>query len=133
MEHLLQKPSRHNPLVAIQHDGDLSRLEDNTRLNSIVSHEQMTMNEKYKPSYTARSEALLFMGTNQPVKITDAKSGIIRRLIDIHPTGVRIPVRHYNYFDESDRFRAGSDRSSLSNKYIWRWVRTTTTVIAHWR
>jgi hypothetical protein len=29
---------KHNPLVAIQHDGDLSRLEDNTRLNSIISH-----------------------------------------------------------------------------------------------
>jgi hypothetical protein len=78
---------KHNPLVAIQHDGDLSKLEDNTRLNSIVSHEQMMMNEKYKPSYTAKAEALLFIGSNQPVKITDAKSGIIRRLIDIHPTG----------------------------------------------
>ena len=86
---------KNNPLVAIQHDGDLSRLEDNTRLNSIISHEQMTMNEKYKPSYTAKAEAILFIGTNQPVKITDAKSGIIRRLIDIHPTGVKIPVRHY--------------------------------------
>ena len=36
---------KHNPLVAIQHDGDLSKLEDNTRLNSIVSHEHMLMNE----------------------------------------------------------------------------------------
>lgn len=34
-----------NPLVAIQHDGDLSRIEDNTRLNSLVSHELMTVNE----------------------------------------------------------------------------------------
>lgn len=32
-----------NPLVAIQHDGDLSRIEDNTRLNSLVSHELMTV------------------------------------------------------------------------------------------
>ena len=32
-----------NPLVAIQHDGDLSRIDDNTKLNSIVSHEEMTM------------------------------------------------------------------------------------------
>ncbi len=55
----------------------------------------MTMNEKYKPSYTSRVDALLFVGSNQPVKISDAKSGIIRRLIDIHPTGVKIPVRHY--------------------------------------
>lgn len=84
-----------NPLVAIQHDGDLSKIEDNTRLNSIISHEWMTMNEKYKPSYTARAQAFLFIGSNQPVKITDAKSGIIRRLIDVHPTGVRIPAKHY--------------------------------------
>jgi energy-coupling factor transporter ATP-binding protein EcfA2 len=84
-----------NPLVAVQHDGDLSRIDDNTRLNSIIAHEEMTMNEKYKPSYTAKVNAFLFMGTNQPVKISDAKSGIIRRLIDVHPTGVRIPANHY--------------------------------------
>lgn len=84
-----------NPLVAIQHDGDLSKIEDNTRLNSIIAHEEMTMNEKYKPSYTSRVNAFLFMGTNQPVRISDAKSGIIRRLIDVHPTGVKIPSNHY--------------------------------------
>lgn len=86
---------KHNPLVAIQHDGDLSRIEDNTKLNSIISHEEMTMNEKYKPSYSSRINAFLFMGTNKPVKITDAKSGIIRRLIDVRPTGNKIPSKHY--------------------------------------
>lgn len=75
-----------NPLVAIQHDGDLSKIEDNTKLNSIVSHEEMAMNEKYKPTYMARVNCFLFMATNKPVKITDAKSGIIRRLIDVHPS-----------------------------------------------
>lgn len=85
-----------NPLVAIQHDGDLSRIEDNTLLNSIVAHEDIRMNEKYKPSYTGRVNALLFMGTNKPVKISDAKSGIIRRLVDIHPTGALIPPNQYN-------------------------------------
>jgi hypothetical protein len=99
---------KYNPLVAIQHDGDLSKLEDNTRLNSIVSHESMLMNEKYKPSYTAKSHALLFMGTNQPVKITDAKSGLIRRLIDINPTGVKIPVRHYNTLLNQIDFELGA-------------------------
>ena len=39
---------RSNPLVAIQHDGDLSRIEDNTRINSLVSHEMMTVNEKFQ-------------------------------------------------------------------------------------
>lgn len=75
-----------NPLVAIQHDGDLSKIEDNTKLNSIVSHEEMAMNEKYKPTYMARVNCFLFMATNKPVKITDAKSGIIRRLIDVRPS-----------------------------------------------
>lgn len=84
-----------NPLVAIQHDGDLSKIEDNTKLNSIVSHEEMTMNEKYKPSYMSRVNCFLFMGTNKPVKITDAKSGIIRRLIDVRPSGNKLPPKRY--------------------------------------
>jgi hypothetical protein len=84
-----------NPLVAIQHDGDLSKIEDNTKLNSIVSHEFMTMNAKYKAPYSARINALLLMGTNQPVRISDAKSGLIRRLIDVHPTGNKLHPNHY--------------------------------------
>ena len=99
---------KNNPLVAIQHDGDLSRIEDNTRLNSIISHEEMTMNEKYKPSYTSRVNAFLFMGTNQPVKISDAKSGIIRRLIDVHPTGVKIPANHYQSLIQKVDFELGA-------------------------
>lgn len=84
-----------NPLVAIQHDGDLSRIEDNTRLNSLVSHELMTVNEKFKATYANRFKAFLFMGTNKPVKITDAKSGLIRRLIDVSPTGEKLPPKEY--------------------------------------
>lgn len=87
---------RTNPLVAIQHDGDLSRIEDNTKLNSIVSHENMLMNEKYKSSYTSKVNAFLFMATNKPVKITDAKSGIIRRLIDVRPSGDKIDPKRYS-------------------------------------
>ena len=99
---------KNNPLVAIQHDGDLSRIEDNTRLNSIVSHEDMIINEKYKSGYTARVNAFLFMGTNQPVKISDAKSGIIRRLIDVHPTGVTIPTNHYHVLLDRVQFELGA-------------------------
>ena len=53
------------------------------------------MNEKYKPSYTSRVNCFLFMATNRPVKITDAKSGIIRRLIDVKPSGNKIPPHRY--------------------------------------
>ena len=97
-----------NPLVAIQHDGDLSKIEDNTKLNSIISHEEMTLNEKYKPSYMARINAFLFMGTNKPVKITDAKSGIIRRLIDVRPTGEKLPPKHYQALMSQIDFQLGA-------------------------
>lgn len=84
-----------NPLVAIQHDGDLSRIEDNTTLNSLVSHETINVNPKYEKSFPARINAFLFMGTNKPVKITDAKSGLRRRLIDVRPTGNKFAVKDY--------------------------------------
>ena len=56
-----------NPLVAIQHDGDLSRVEDNTKLNSIVGHDSMVINMKYRSAFTIRPNAFLVMGTNKPV------------------------------------------------------------------
>ena len=86
---------RTNPLVAIQHDGDLSRIEDNTRINSLVSHELMLVNEKFKSNYSSRFKSFLIMGTNKPVKITDGKSGLIRRLIDVSPSGNKLPLKEY--------------------------------------
>lgn len=97
-----------NPLVAIQHDGDLSRIEDNTRLNSLVSHELMTVNEKFKAAYSNRFNAFLYMGTNKPVKITDAKSGLIRRLIDVTPTGEKLSRREYNDVTKRVNFELGA-------------------------
>ena len=97
-----------NPLVAIQHDGDLSRIEDNSKLNSLISHEQMTINEKYKSQYTMKFRSMLFMATNKPVKVTDAKAGILRRLVDIHPTGNTIPIKKYEALKAKIDFELGS-------------------------
>ena len=97
-----------NPLVAIQHDGDLSRIEDNTRLNSLVSHELMTVNEKFKSTYSNRFKCFLFMGTNKPVKITDAKSGLIRRLIDVSPSGNKLKPREYKQAFKQASFELGA-------------------------
>ena len=97
-----------NPLVAIQHDGDLSRIEDNTRLNSLVSHEYMTVNEKFKSTYTNRFNAFLFMGTNKPVKITDGKSGLLRRLIDVAPSGDKLSLKEYTHCMNQIKFELGA-------------------------
>lgn len=97
-----------NPLVAIQHDGDLSKIEDNTKLNSIVSHELLTINEKYKSEFYARAYAFLILGTNEPVKISGSKSGIIRRLIDIHPSGNLVPNHQYHNLLSQIDFELGA-------------------------
>ena len=99
---------KNNPLVAIQHDGDLSKIEDNTKLNSVVSHELMTINEKHKSLYENRFKCFLFMGTNKPVKITDGKSGIIRRLIDVTPTGNKLPASEYKRLVKQVEFELGA-------------------------
>lgn len=85
-----------NPIVAFQHDGDLSKIDDNSILNSIISHEEIEINEKHKPVYTSRVNSFLYMATNKPVQITDAQSGILRRLLDASPTGNRVSPDEYD-------------------------------------
>ena len=84
-----------DPLVAIEHDGDLSRIETNTRLNSIVSNEVQLVNEKFKKPRSLRITTTLIMASNSPVKITDANSGIPRRLLDVSPSGRRLSIDEY--------------------------------------
>ena len=108
------EPFKSNPRVAIQHDGNLVRITDNSRLNSLVSHESMVMNEKGKSLYTFKSEAMLFVGTNLPVRITDSKSGLTRRLIDVEPSGRKLDIHRYN--DIMDRIE--DERGSIVNHCI---------------
>lgn len=107
-----------NPLVAIQHDGDLSKIEDNTRLNSLVSHELMTVNEKFKSTYSTQFKCFLFMGTNKVVKITDAKSGLLRRLIDVKPTGEKLGIREYNRAKKQIPFELGGIAQHCLDVYL---------------
>lgn len=107
-----------NPLVAIQHDGDLSKIEDNTRLNSLVSHELMTINEKFKSTYTSQFKCFLFMGTNRPVKITDAKSGLIRRLIDVSPSGNKLSTKEYKTIMKRIDFELGAIACHCRDVYL---------------
>ena len=109
---------RTNPLVAIQHEGDLSKIEDNSKLNSIVAHEEMVMKEKYKPAYSMRINSFLFMATNKPVKITDSMSGVMRRLIDIRPTGQKFPARKYESLMEQIDFELGAIAKHCLDVYL---------------
>ena len=109
---------RSNPLVAIEHDGDFSKIEDNTKINSLVSHELMTVNEKFKSIYSNRFRSFLFMGTNKPVRITDAKSGLIRRLIDVSPTGEKVPISEYRQLVKQVSFELGPIAKHCLDVYL---------------
>ena len=67
----------------------------------------MKVNEKFKSSYDFRFNSFLIIGTNKYVKITDAKSGIIRRLIDASPTGNKLSKKEYDKLTNQIDFELG--------------------------
>lgn len=92
-----------NPLICVQHDGDLSNVKDLTKLNSLVSHERQTVNEKFKSRYESTPKTMIFMGTNEPIDVSNDNSGLNRRLLDVNPTGKRHDKKRY------DKLWAGID------------------------
>lgn len=111
------EPFKNNPLVSIDSEGDLSRIEDNTRLNAIVSHDELVVNEKHKSLYSATFNTFIFIATNRPVKITEAKSGLTRRLIDVQPTGKLVPYSRYKVLMEQIKFELGAIAYHCLDKY----------------
>ena len=106
-----------NPLIAIDPDGDLSKITLNTRLNTVISHESMVVNEKFKKQYSMKFDSFLFIGTNTPVKITDTKSGLIRRLIDVYSKGYKIPENKYNKLMKAVKFEYGGIAKKCLDTY----------------
>lgn len=90
------EPLKNDPLVAIEDDAKLDKITDNTRLNSLISHEPMVVNEKNKSQYENTFHAFVFLGSNTHVQITDSASGLTRRLIDVKPSGRRLEFDRYN-------------------------------------
>ena len=78
----------------------------------------MTVNEKFKSTYANRFKCFLFMGTNKPVKITDAKSGLIRRLIDVSPSGDKLSPKEYKTVMKQIEFELGAIAYHCQNVYL---------------
>lgn len=106
-----------NPLVIIEHDCNLGKIHDNSRLNSMISHEKMEINVKNQSMYTARILGMMFLGTNKPIHITDARSGIARRLIDVSPSGRLLPLDVYNKLMNDIQYELGSIAYHCINVY----------------
>ncbi len=97
-----------NPLVAVDHEGDLSKIRNNSILTSVVSHDRIVINVKYQHPFSLRLNTTLFIATNKPVMITERASGIIRRLVDIRPTGLIVSDRDYESLVNQMDFELGA-------------------------
>lgn len=107
-----------NPQLGIDHDGDLSKITDNTKFNSMVSHEPIQINEKNKPLYTARFDTFFIIGSNSPIRFTDSRSGLIRRVIDVQPTGELISPRKYQTLMNQVKFELGAIAAHCRDVYL---------------
>lgn len=109
---------KNNPLIAFDGDGDLSKITDNTKFNGMVSHEPVQINEKNKPMYTAAFDTFLVIGSNSPIRFTDSRSGLIRRVLDVHPTGELISPRKYQSLMTQVKFELGAIASHCRDVYL---------------
>lgn len=111
------EPFSNNPLVAIDQDGDLSRIDTNKSLNSLISHDRVLINSKGKNIFAIQPRATLFVGTNDPVKISDRKAGLFRRLVDIRPTGKTLPEEQYQDLIYNIKFELGAIAFQCIKRY----------------
>ena len=102
------EPFKDNPLIAIDHEAKLDRIESNRNLNSIVSHDTVPMNTKFHSVFRMKIRSFLFVAANDPVRITNANSGLMRRLIDVSPTGKTFPENEYDELKTKIEFEYGA-------------------------
>lgn len=102
------EPLKNGPLISIDDDAKLNKIEDNTELNSVVSHATKSLNAKYESLYETRFNTMIFCGTNTPVQISDGKSGLLRRIIDVVPTGYKHPYKTYMKYLHGMKFETGA-------------------------
>ncbi len=85
-----------NPIIGIQDDGDLRNVSGNTLINSIASHKNVMINQKYKTGYSIVPRTVMLVGTNYDVGIEGDNGGIYRRLINIETSDRKIEFSRYN-------------------------------------
>ena len=96
-----------NPLVAIQDDGKMTRIE-NQEMNKILSHAKIEINEKGRQQYYITSRAICFVATNETVDLSDSRKGMNRRILDVYPSGKKLPSERYFRLKENVEFELGA-------------------------
>ena len=85
---------REVPLL-IDDDSDMSKIQDDTNLLKLTSHDPIIINAKYKQEYEVVFKGLLITASNQRFKVRNVDSGITRRAIVVEPTNKTHPGERY--------------------------------------
>lgn len=88
-------PLKENKLIMIDSDANLSKVEDNSVLNTIISHEKTRSNSKWGSDYYVKPIGMLFLATNYYIAMSDAKTGLKRRIIVAKSTGNKIVYKQF--------------------------------------
>lgn len=97
-----------NPLFAIDADAKLYNLTATNRINKVIGHDVMTINEKFKQQYDLRITTMLWMASNYHVRIDSSSSGLMRRILLVTPTGITLPIDEYEECMEKIKFEYGA-------------------------
>lgn len=88
-------PLKENKLILIDGDANLSETEDNSVLNKIISHDATRANTKFGSDSYVKPIGMLFLATNYYINMSDAKTGLKRRVLIAKPTGNKIEYNHF--------------------------------------
>lgn len=97
-----------NPLFAIDADAKLFNISATNRMNQIISHDKTLINEKFKAPYAMRVTTMLFMASNDHLDINSSRSGLMRRIILIKPSGRTLPRAEYDELRHRITFEYGA-------------------------
>lgn len=76
--------------VLLDSDADIHKIRNDTVLLKMTAHEPVTVNRKYREQYESIFTGLLVAASNQPYKVRNIDSGIMRRAVVARPTGKKV-------------------------------------------
>ncbi len=100
-------------VICLDGDSKMDSITSKATLNKIISHEAVRVNGKYEKAYITTPNCILIVGSNEPIQLAP-NSGMNRRVIDIRPTGNKIPAKEYDQLIEHLQF----EKSGIAYKCL---------------
>ena len=114
-----KSPIKDYKLILFDNDANLKRVDDNSVLNKIISHEPIAVDTKYGRDEVVKDPiSFLFLATNNPIGMTDAKSGLKRRFLVVKPSNQLVEKSRYDKLMKQINNELGAIAYHCKNKYL---------------